>query len=248
MPSALRDARACKRTQPFPKYISDGSGRDLTMTFQRDPLPPKFNHFFNDNRPEKLAKEMKTFQAKIHTTARFVPNGSGRDLFQQVNEDYVFPISTSFSPIEKTSQKSHFAQNRPKSVPRYVPTGSGRDLYLTDLDASRCASPLSFKISKPNASNLNVLRARTSPPPRFVATGSGRDSFQNPNLYRPSKSPSPKNEGFQYGSSSISRNARYKHSKPSRSFVSQNETMKRLSTNALSRGERVQSAPLHKKV
>ena len=171
MPSALRDARACKRTQPFPKYISDGSGRDLTMTFQRDPLPPKFNHFFNDNRPEKLAKEMKTFQAKIHTTARFVPNGSGRDLFQQVNEDYVFPISTSFSPIEKTSQKSHFAQNRPKSVPRYVPTGSGRDLYLTDLDASRCASPLSFKISKPNASNLNVLRARTSPPPRFVATG-----------------------------------------------------------------------------
>lgn len=229
MPSTLKDSRACKPTRPMPRYISDGSGRDIIIAFSGDPLPPNFSHF-SDHRPAHLPSKDKRSIAKVPAVPKFVPDGSGRDLFQQQNSDYVWPCKNKIRAEAVASKKNHTTNyNRPKANPKFVPSGSGRDMSYSDIDVFRTiTSQNSFKVLRPSPSNAHILRPRTSPPPRFVSSGSGRDTFQNPCAHRPSTSYNPKLEGFSYGSQSISLNSRYKYGKPSRSKSAQNLAMKRL--------------------
>ena len=173
MPSALKDSRACKPTRPMPRYISDGSGRDIIIAFNGDPLPPKFNNFYSENRPHKMPSKDKRPPVKVPATPKFVPDGSGRDLFQQQNSDYVCPVNINISTqsiVPKKKGVSYY--KRPMAKPRFTPSGSGRDMGYSDIDVQRTInSQNSFKVLKPTYSNSQILRPRTSPPPRFQSTG-----------------------------------------------------------------------------
>ena len=172
MPSVLKDCRACKPTKPMPRYISDGSGRDLIISFSREANPPNFN-FLSKNRPHHLPSKEKRGNAKIQPLSKFVPDGSGRDLFQQQNNDYVFPVKNQIKSEAISPKRSNISNyNRPKANPRFKPSGSGRDMSYTDIDVYRTTTAQnSFKILKPSTSNAQMLRPRTSPPPRFVSSG-----------------------------------------------------------------------------
>lgn len=244
MPSVLRDAKACKPTKPLPRYISDGSGRDVIIAFSGMPNPPNFNHI-SKNRPHHLPSKLKGGNAKIPVTPKFIPDGSGRDLFQQQNTDYVCPTRVLSSAIGVTPKRRVISNySRPKVNARFKPSGSGRDMGYTDIDVYQTInSQNSFKVLKPSASNAQILRPRTSPPPRFQSSGSGRDTYQNPSAHRPASSYNPQREGFKYGSQSISRNARYKYGgNATKSYAAQNETMKRLCTSTRPPPPRAKSA------
>lgn len=172
MPSTLKDARAAKPTRPMPHYISDGSGRDVIIAFSGDPNPPHFN-VHSENRPHHLPSGAKRGIGKTPVAAKFVPDGSGRDMFQQQNNDYVFPIYNS-TRGEATSPKQRQVSyyNRPKASPKFKPSGTGRDMSYSNIDVYQTiTSQNSFRTLKPSPSNGLVLRPRTSPPPRFVSSG-----------------------------------------------------------------------------
>jgi hypothetical protein len=172
MPSVLRDSRACKPTKPLPRYISDGSGRDVIVAFSGISNPPNFSRY-SENRPQHLPSKEKRGTAKLPVTPKFVPDGSGRDLFQQQNTDYVRPNKNLITREAVSPKRRNISNyNRPKANPRFKPSGSGRDMGYTDINVYQTiSSQNSFRILKPSASNAQILRPRTSPPPRFQSSG-----------------------------------------------------------------------------
>jgi hypothetical protein len=176
MPSVLKDCRAAKPTKPMPRYIADGSGRDVIIAFSREPNPPNFNHY-SENRPHHLPTKEKRGNAKVPAISRFVPDGSGRDLFQQQNNDYVFPVHNQIRGEAISPKRRHISNAcRARAPPRFKPSGSGRDMSYSNIDVYQTTtSQNSFRTLKPSASNGQMLRPRTSPPPRFVS--SGKESF-----------------------------------------------------------------------
>lgn len=125
------------------------------------------------NKPQHIASKTKYVTAQIMPVGRFVPNGTGRDTFQQCDRN----------PIIASTGRSHFTTVAPKvkgQLPSgtakttivgasYVPSGNGRDMYMvrgftgTHTSSYGC----SMRVKKYEKSP----RPRTSSLPRYVSNG-----------------------------------------------------------------------------
>lgn len=227
--------KASAPTTVMPKYQTDGHGRDTFITFAA-----------NDRSPPLTLKPCALPTAKFTTAKhpalpKFVPCGNGRDMFCQVNSDKVYPhnskgMTSNPNPLKKQKGTGVSRTTRP---PTYRPSGTGRDLYYTSNDAGvYSVQSTSFKTGHAT----KIPRPRTSPPPKFAAIGSGRDTYQNPNAFRLSTPVREKDQGFAYGSSFLSKTARYafKGDVISQSPKAQLESTLRLAQSPISKNHPLQ--------
>lgn len=149
-------------TSVMPKYNTDGKGRDSFITFA-DRNPPQ-------SLKACTLPSSKVASSKHPALPKFIPSGTGRDLFCQVQKDQVIPFngktpSTCPNPTPKSHGSGVIRQVYP---PTYQPSGTGRDLYFTrNENGPFPGQSHSFKI----ASYQKNPRPRTSPPPRFQPHG-----------------------------------------------------------------------------
>jgi hypothetical protein len=147
------------------RYISDGRGRDTFITFGNDRDPPA--RCLDSYKPSKVAS------AKLPILPRFQPDGSGRDMYCQVQKDPIVPVKGVINTNTPSLTKRHKSAGviRSSKPAAYVPAGSGRDLFFKSNFESYHAPPLgNFRVKKIDT----VVKARTSPPPRFVSSGMQR--------------------------------------------------------------------------
>jgi hypothetical protein len=188
------------------------------------------------NKPEHVASRQKVATSRIIPSPKFIPSGSGRDLFQQVSPDPIIAhtgkqFSTRSPSYKSVSPSSSARPSSPGS--NYMPSGSGRDLYM--VRGFRGTYTAAYGRTMRVNSYEKIPRPRTSPPPRYQSKGHGRDSFRNPNLSYVVENSNNKLYGFNYGSESISQSAKYvfnpeKYTRNETAFIkSQKASVTRLS-------------------
>eukprot|EP01041_Mallomonas_annulata_P013023 gene13023-27476_t len=195
-----------------PRYRADGNGRDLYRIEDLE-KPPITGVLFVKNKIEPKPKKLLTGAITGSTAAlpRFVPNGTGRDLFQQCNPTpLVAHTGTMFSTHPPVHSNKGLGVNRlDRPAPLYRPNGTGRDLFYTDKNTTAVPTLRKEIYRKPP-------QARTAPLPRFKPTGTGRDTYQNlasdddASMCSSTTSlfySAPKPTGFAYGSESITRSS-----------------------------------------
>lgn len=231
-----------KRVKPetaIPRYRPSGDGRDIYIErAESDSLSiPRTGVIIVANRKDPKQKKFTTGAITGSTSAlpNFAPNGTGRDLFQQVNPNpLVVHTGPSFSQNPPVSSERGLGVNRSdRAPPRYIPSGTGRDMFFTNYVVSTRAS-----IRKEHPKK--APQSRTHPVPRFAPNGTGRDLYVNSyaedeqSIF--SQTPmrggdsSPKVKGFAYGDDTISQNANWCQEKTLRRFNSRQGTTIKAST------------------
>lgn len=171
------------RTDPPPKLLTDGNGRDSYLSGgSSPPLTSKTFHPYIAPSPILPPKPSKGYHYSIGIRAGYLPNGSGRDL--QLFVDHSTGDSTPFTGTQfSTHAPSPERHANPVSVsrseppPKTRPCGSGRDLFQVALGGKSIpCTAVQFSSVAP-AHKGALLAPRTSPPPRFLPSGSGRDTF-----------------------------------------------------------------------
>jgi len=211
MSSPIFNPKKVPPSYVLPKYTPTGDGRDLWCVKDLISSPYTGTVISLNKNVDQPPPSQTPVRNRTAGLPRFVPNGSGRDLFQQCGNDPLISHAgvTTFSANPPVYPRSGLGVNRQGSPPpKYVPGGSGRDLYLcrTGPNVSTFAK---MRTERP----VKAPRARTSPPPRCQTTGSGRDTYLNSTISTDSvlSRSSKQVEGFAYGDVSISRSNNLRH-------------------------------------
>ena len=154
-----------KSTTVPAKYYGDGTGRDSFVCFGPNQSPPRCRTSM------KMPRRNKVVAAVSSPPPRFLPDGSGRDMFMQVNSSHpVIPATGAqiggggkLSPMRKAKSANSLLA---KPLPSYKSNGQGRDAYVVGrtISSPKSASFIVKPVSK-------KLCPRTDPPPRYSPTG-----------------------------------------------------------------------------
>lgn len=150
------------RTSGVPRFVPNGSGRDLFQQVGNDPLISHAGVTTFSAQPPVYARNGLGVNRQGSPPPRYVPGGSGRDLYLCRSG----PTVSTFAKM-RTEKPTKPPRARTSPPPRCQTSGSGRDTYLnanmsTDSVISRGSSKQveGFAYGDPSISKSNNLRHR----------------------------------------------------------------------------------------
>ena len=188
----------CGRSDPMPRYLPSGSGRDLYMSHDTShgPVPATGKSSFSEKPP---ATGVGAFgRSRTDTMPKYFSDGSGRDLYLCTTMTKIPSTGKSKFSERPPSQSSRSQHVRTDPLPPYQPSGSGRDTFhRIDGNLSPSAWSLrSYEQRTESGFNAGFSSGGAFSPPRAQSPDAvrmqGRESRKQLGLMSRLASPKPR--------------------------------------------------------
>jgi len=132
----------------IPKFVPNGSGRDLFQQCNGDIQICHTGVTGFSSKPPVIPRKGRGVSFLGKSVPKYLPNGSGRDLYLLSDERPLSAISS--VRIERVSKAP---RSRTSPPPRFRPVGSGRDMFQSSI-ADEGSQTSSYREFKPNVSGF----------------------------------------------------------------------------------------------